>query len=751
MVSYKYFFIILTILAVSMQTMAVSSKVVKHTSLDDFTAKDAQTENVIINSYGEISLSRKIQTLAEDFNDSWVINSMAIDKNGVVYLGTSPNGAIYKYDGKLSKIFDEPAVKNMPLAPADVNSQQDANDPNAAKEKTAKIQPITNKHIFAMAIDEQNNLFVGVSGQKARLLKYDGETFNTVFEPNDANYIFAIVCSGKDTLYLGTGPKGNIYEISKNKKDYSSKILYHAKDKNILSLTTDNEGFVYAGCDERGLVYKIDTKTGNASVLYDSAENEITALAFDGSGNLYAASTSELVAKNQAQPGPKSGEPMMPGRKPTENNKPADLTGALRLQIANVKPDEDAEQQKKITSAPQPMQKGPASHIYKIDKTGAVQDIYSKVAMFFAMDISGDILATGSGNNAELFTYNLSTEQDTMYYEDKTASQILAVKFYDNDMYIATGNPAKLLKIASAYSNKGEYSSPLVDAGQPARWGKLQIEADVPPKTQIYIQARTGNVADANDSTFSQWTKQIKMTEPVELDVPIGRFCQYKVIFESDEHDATPTMRQAAVAYAIDNLPPKVQAVDISPEKEKPGIFSVKYKAQDDNGDTLIYRIELKKNVYQQWIELEKDYEKEVFAWDSRTVEDGRYEINIIASDVRSNNPDSKLTGSRISDVFVVDNTAPEMELKSIQREGKNLSIQLQANDKLSIIENLQYTINSNKEWKRLLPTDMVYDTLSESFELNLSNIEPGMYVISFKTTDAAGNIGYKSVEVNAD
>jgi hypothetical protein len=751
MFSYKCFFIILTIVTASMQTMAVSSKVINHTSREDFTAKDAQTENVIINSYGEISLSRKIQTLADDFNDSWVINSLAIDKNGVIYLGTSPNGAIYKYDGKISKIYGEPALKNIPPADNDANSPQDANDPNAASKKSEKVQSITNKHIFAMAVDEQNNLFVGISGQKAQLLKYDGETFNTVFEPNDANYIFAIACKGKDKLYLGTGPKGNIYEISKNKKNYSGKILYQAKDKNILSLATNDDGFIYAGCDDRGLVYKIDTKTGAASVLYDSAENDITALAFDSAGNLYAASTSEAVAKNQAQSGQKPGEPMMPGRKPTENNKPAEMAGGLRLQIANVKPDEDTQQQRKIISAPQPSPKGPASHVYKIDKAGAVQDVYSKVAIFFAMDISGDVLATGSGNNAELFTLNLSTERDTMYYQDKTASQILAIKFYNNDIYIATGNPAKLLKIESAFSTKGEYSSPLVDAGQPAKWGKLQIEADVPPKTQLYIQARTGNVADANDSTFSQWTKQIKMTAPVELDVPRGRFCQYKVIFESDELNASPTMRQAAVAYAIDNLPPKVLAVDISPEKDRPGIFNVKYTAQDDNSDTLIYRIELKKNVYQKWIELEKDYDKDVFAWDSRTVEDGRYEINITASDVRSNNPDSKLTGSRVSDEFVVDNTAPEMEFKPIKRDDKNLSIQLQADDKLSVIENMQYTINSNKEWKRLLPNDMVYDTLSESFELNLGDIEPGTYVIAFKVADAAGNISYKSVEVNAD
>lgn len=118
---------------------------------------------------------------------------------------------------------------------------------------------------------------------------------------------------------------------------------------------------------------------------------------------------------------------------------------------------------------------------------------------------------------------------------------------------------------------------------------------------------------------------------------------------------------------------------------------------------------------------------------------------------MRSNNPDSKLTGSRISEVFVVDNTAPEMEFKPIHRDGKKLGIQLQADDKLSIIENLQYTINSNKEWKRLLPTDMVYDTLSESFELNLGDIEPGTYIIAFKAVDAAGNIRYKNIEVNAD
>ena len=55
--------------------------------------------------------------------------------------------------------------------------------------------------------------------------------------------------------------------------------------------------------------------------------------------------------------------------------------------------------------------------------------------------------------------------------------------------------------------SEGVYTSSLVDAGQPAKWGKLQIEADVPAGCKVLMACRSGNVKDINDKSFSKWTQ----------------------------------------------------------------------------------------------------------------------------------------------------------------------------------------------------------------------------------------------------
>ncbi|GAJ15806.1 unnamed protein product, partial [marine sediment metagenome] len=78
-------------------------------------------------------------------------------------------------------------------------------------------------------------------------------------------------------------------------------LIYDARDNNILSLAIDKEGFIYAGCDRRGLIYKINPASGRATVLYDSEQEEITSLLFDEQGNLYAAATSAKAVQDQDQ------------------------------------------------------------------------------------------------------------------------------------------------------------------------------------------------------------------------------------------------------------------------------------------------------------------------------------------------------------------------------------------------------------------------------------------------------------------
>ena len=190
-------------------------------------------------------------------------------------------------------------------------------------------------------------------------------------------------------------------------------------------------------------------------------------------------------------------------------------------------------------------------------------------------------LLVGSGNEARLYSVDPETERHAILYEDRKASQISALAVTEQDIYVGTANPAKLILLSSGLASHGTYTSDLIDAGQPAKWGKLQMDADIPRGCKVLVSSRSGNVKDINDPTFSEWTEPVAITEPIALRCPVARFCQYRLTLETEDAQKTPIIREVAVASIVPNLPPQVETVDVtrlqSPGKE--GVFKIAYKA----------------------------------------------------------------------------------------------------------------------------------------------------------------------------
>lgn len=742
----KTFAMLTVALFLAVNCSAVTSKIVRQKTIDDFS--EGKNFNTVINSRGNITLASATETLARDFNDTWLINSIVKDKAGAIYIGTSPNGKIFKYkNGKTTLIY-----------PVEEKSKKSA-EPNDKKLSPAKHSE--NLHIFRLAFDSQDRLLAGVSGDKCSLIRFDGKKIETVFEPNDTNYIFAIELDKDGNIFLGTGASGNIWKL--DKKAGNPEILYSCKDKNVLCLAFDSDGFLYAGTDTRGLVYKIDTAKKTAAILYDSSEDEITDLLFDKAGNLYAAATSYQSVATQFRNTPAakpfaSGRPDEPAesREPNEGeesqtakNTEIDKNDEASLKIANTGANTPPAE---LVEAPISLERGrksSASHIYKIDSKGFVTSVFSRAAVFFALHLQNDKLFAGTGNKAELFSINPQTEIDTLIYEDKDASQITDIISDGENIYFSTANPAKLIMLKPEFSAEGSFESPLIDAGQPAKWGKLQLDADIPDKTKILLSARSGNVEDVNDATYSLWTEPIEISSPVDLDIPIGRFCQYKLILRGDK-DSTPVVKEAAAAFAVPNLAPKITEILIgkADPKATPAIFKIDFKPEDDNEDSLVFRIEFRKIGRAGWIMLKDELDKPSYEFDSRTLEDGIYEIKITASDEPSNNQNAKLTGSRISDHIIIDNSAPVIAEHKLDVSGKKATLQLKVKDLYSVIESLNYTIDSNEKWISSLPLDGIFDTKDEDFMITTDELKTGRHVLAVKISDAENNTLYKTFDI---
>ena len=74
--------------------------------------------------------------------------------------------------------------------------------------------------------------------------------------------------------------------------------------------------------------------------------------------------------------------------------------------------------------------------------------------------------------------------------------------------------------------------------------------------------------------------------------------------------------------------------------------------------------------------------------------------------------------------------------------------------DELSAIGKLEYTIDSNTDWVASVPDDMVYDTTSENFTIQIEvndKLSEGDHVLTIRVKDAVGNTTYKTLDFSVD
>ena len=225
-------------------------------------------------------------------------------------------------------------------------------------------------------------------------------------------------------------------------------------------------------------------------MLYDSEQQEITALLFSGE-DLYAAATSarrdsgrdEIRRSSRRRRADLSSGPMR--NLPAAVTKTAAAGRSFKLPIPKSRRLSSRPEHKGASS--RPPRPARASFIYKVTKDGFVTDIFNETAVFFCLAESRKELLVGTGNERPAFSVEPNSEEQAIIYEDRQASQITAVVASGDDVYVGMANPAKLIKLGKVFAREGTYTSELVDAGQPAKWGKLQIEADVPADCNVLV------------------------------------------------------------------------------------------------------------------------------------------------------------------------------------------------------------------------------------------------------------------------
>ena len=584
--------------------------------------------------------------------------------------------------------------------------------------------------IISLAIDVNDNLFAGSSPDGIIYKISPGRVPETFFK-SEEKYIWSLVFDKSGNLYAGTGIAGKLFKIT---PDGKGEVFYDSNETHIKSLLYLNDE-IYAGSESNGIIYKISLD-GKAFVVYDTDEREISCLTADSQGNIYASAVT-------GEAGPQQRDSAEQGGQPPSNRGRKEERKAL---------------------------------IYKITSDHVVKKFWdSPDPIIFSIIVDGENIIVGTGNEGNI--YSVKQNGDWAYLTDCEESQVISLYKTpkDGELWLATGNPAKLYKLSSSYVMEGTFESDKNDVSITSKWGNISWDAFLPEGTNITISTRTGNT-DKPDSTWSEWSEEYTDPNGTQIKSPPARFIQWRAKLTSKDGKSTPILRRISIPYLQRNLSPEVVMIDIVAEQERSdgpprmptqsrmqdteqelqmlksplnGRRTIKWQAKDPNNDPLQYSIYFRGIEEQSWKLLKDEVKTTSYQLDTESFPDGKYLIKVIATDSPGNPRDLALSGEYISEVFTIDNTPPIVsDLQATPVGEVACLVTGKIEDAGSYIKSISYSIDGS-DWKPILPSDQILDSKIEYFSFQTETLLQGEHTIAIKGTDDAGNVGSAKVVIN--
>jgi hypothetical protein len=682
-------------------------------------------KNLSLRSDGRLTLAPRFEELYD--SPSAYLWTLARDSKGNLYTGGGPGAKLFRIS------------------------------PSGQKKTLAEFQAI---EIHAIAVDNKDRVFVGTAPDgKVYKVAADGK-FEVFYDPK-AKYIWALAFDGKGDLFVATGDDGEIHRVT---PDGKGSVFFKTEETHVRSLALDDQGNLIAGTEPNGLVLRI-SPSGDGFVLYEMGKREITAVALAKDGSVYAAGVGTKQASSSAAPAP---SPIPP---------PAPSAPSASAAAPHVPP----------SPPPSMGSTGSAtisggSDLYRIHADGYPERVWSHshdIIYSIGFDGTGRALI-GTGNKGYIYRI----DSDALYTAllNSAPTQVTALLPGPNGkIYAATGNVGKVYEIGPGLEREGSIESDVFDAGLFSQWGRLTFKGAA-NGGRIGIEARSGNL-DRPQKNWSAWSGAITAEEGARLNSPAARFVQWRATLSADaadKSDRSPQLDAVEVAYLPRNVGPRVEEIEITPPNYKfpaPGIvistpqtlnlpplgkrsrpavaltlesttpamqnakgaIGARWLAGDDNGDTLIYTVEIRGVNETAWKLLKDKLKEKYTSWDSTAFPDGEYRLQVKASDLPSNTREDALTGQLESEVFVIDNTPPRITGLGATRNGNRIEVRWHARDALSVITKAEYSVDGG-EWTVVDPVTKLSDSKELDYNLMLPDASAGEHTVALRVTDEFDN-----------
>jgi hypothetical protein len=561
-----------------------------------------------------------------------------------------------------------------------------------------------------------------------------------VFDPatteEKPKYLWDLAVGKGGEMYVAAGAPAVVYRVPAG--GGKAEVLFKTADQHIRCLLMGADGTLWAGSDGSGVIYKFETWTAGAKpfAVYAAGRREITALAMDAAGNVYAAGVGT------------KGRTALP---------PLPVTGSVGVTITFVQPGSS-------TAAGSNTLVPDGSEVYRVAADGSPSKLLTlKDDVVYALTVRNGSLLAATGNRGRIYRIDMDAMGRFTDVAHLEASQGMAFAPAKDSLLVATSNSGKIFRLGDAVAPAATYTSDVFDAQSFSQWGRSEVRAGSAAGFDLYV--RSGNV----ESPLMGWSEWARVGADGSFAVPSGRYVQWKAVLRSggtvdsvalnylqknvapvvDEIVVQPGARVAAntpapnaatvqisfppaAGAAAASFTPDVNAAPLTAQKDKTAI-TVRWLAHDDNGDDLMFAVWYRGVGEANWRLLKDKISEKVYSFDSALLPDGRYELKVAASDSPEHTDSETLSGNRVSEVFVVDTTPPVpgvLTAQMVQAVTKNglapefrstlIHATLEARDATSPIAHAEYSLDAGP-WQYLEPVGKVSDSLTERYDFTVA------------------------------